>query len=171
MQQGWAAYRATGANVRQPMYLAPLAEAYGQAGQVDEGLQVLAEALAYIEQAGELVGSRAAPPQGRAATLAVCRQPSRSCILLRASPGPGPPPAGKSWELRAATSLARLWQHQGKRAEAMSCWHRPTAGSPKALTPPTSRRPRRCWRIWDIAQGENRCEYSIIAHILTISEV
>ena len=24
----------------------------------------------------------------------------------------------KSWELRAATSLARLWQHQGKRAEA-----------------------------------------------------
>ena len=24
----------------------------------------------------------------------------------------------KSWELRAATSLARLWQRQGKRAEA-----------------------------------------------------
>jgi predicted ATPase len=24
----------------------------------------------------------------------------------------------KSWELRAATSLARLWQHQGKRDEA-----------------------------------------------------
>ena len=24
----------------------------------------------------------------------------------------------KSWELRAAMSLARLWQHQGKRAEA-----------------------------------------------------
>ena len=24
----------------------------------------------------------------------------------------------KSWELRAATSLARLWQSQGKRAEA-----------------------------------------------------
>jgi predicted ATPase len=24
----------------------------------------------------------------------------------------------KSWELRAATSLSRLWQHQGKRATA-----------------------------------------------------
>ena len=26
--------------------------------------------------------------------------------------------SGKSWELRAATSLARLWQQQGKKAEA-----------------------------------------------------
>jgi predicted ATPase len=26
--------------------------------------------------------------------------------------------SAKSWELRATTSLARLWQHQGKRAEA-----------------------------------------------------
>ena len=29
---------------------------------------------------------------------------------------------------------------------AAGCWHRSTAGSPRALTPPTSRRPRRCWR-------------------------
>ena len=53
----------------------------------------------------------------------------------------------KSLELRAAMSLARLWQQQGKRAEARtSCWHRSTAGSPRALTPLTCRRPRRCWK-------------------------
>src|SRR5262249_22192974 len=28
----------------------------------------------------------------------------------------------------------------------MNCWHRSTAGSPRALTPLTCRRPRRCWR-------------------------
>ena len=119
MQQGWAAYRATGANVRQPMYLAPLAEAYGQAGQVDEGLQVLAEALVYVEQAGErwweaelhrlkgeLLLLQSSDNQAEAAS---CFQ--QALALARHQ-------QAKSWELRAATSLARLWQRQGKRAEA-----------------------------------------------------
>ena len=52
----------------------------------------------------------------------------------------------KSWELRAALSLSRLWQQQGKRAEARELLARSTAGSPRGLTPPTSRRPGRCWR-------------------------
>ena len=52
----------------------------------------------------------------------------------------------KSLELRAAMSLARLWQQQGKRAEAPSCWRRSTAGSRKVLTRRTCRRPRHCWR-------------------------
>ena len=53
----------------------------------------------------------------------------------------------KSWELRAATSLARFWQQQGKCAEGpRRCSRRSTAGSLRVLTPPTSRRPRRSWR-------------------------
>ena len=40
----------------------------------------------------------------------------------------------KSWELRAATSLARLWRDQGKREKPAICSHRSTAGSPKAST-------------------------------------
>ena len=50
----------------------------------------------------------------------------------------------KSWELRAAMSLARLSQRQGKRAEARSCWHRSMAGSPKGLTRLTCKTPGRC---------------------------
>ena len=50
----------------------------------------------------------------------------------------------KSLELRAAMSLARLWQRQGKRLKPASCWYPSTAGSPRALTPLTSRRPGRC---------------------------
>ena len=36
-----------------PYYLALLAEAYGKAGQVEEGLTALAEALAVVEKTGE----------------------------------------------------------------------------------------------------------------------
>ena len=52
----------------------------------------------------------------------------------------------KSLELRVAMSLARLWQQQGKRAEAYVCWRRSTAGSPKGLTRRTCKTPRRCCR-------------------------
>ena len=41
MHQGLAAYRATGAELFRTYWLALLAEAYGTAGQVQEGLQVL----------------------------------------------------------------------------------------------------------------------------------
>ena len=42
-----------GRNVARPYYLALLAEAYGKAGQVEEGLTVLAEALATVDKTGE----------------------------------------------------------------------------------------------------------------------
>jgi predicted ATPase len=46
MRQGWAAYQATGAKMAGPQFLALLAEAYGRVGQREEGLAVVAEALA-----------------------------------------------------------------------------------------------------------------------------
>jgi class 3 adenylate cyclase/predicted ATPase len=118
MRQGMTAYRATGSAVG-PNYLVRLAEAYGQVGQVDEGLPLLAEALAMVDTTGErtleaelhrLHGElllRQAVPEAQAAedrfqqALEVARHQQ-----------------AKSWELRAAMSLARLWQSQGKRAAA-----------------------------------------------------
>ena len=41
----------------------------------------------------------------------------------------------KMWELRTSTSLARLWQSQGKRQERMNCSPQFTTGSPKASIP------------------------------------
>ena len=52
----------------------------------------------------------------------------------------------KSLELRAAMSLSRLWQRQGKRPKPTRCSPRSTAGSPRGLTRPTSRTPRPYWR-------------------------
>ena len=50
------------------------------------------------------------------------------------------------WSCGPRQALSRLWQHQGKRAEARQLLGRSTAGSPRALTLPTSRRPEHCWR-------------------------
>ena len=53
MRQGLAAHRATGAALGQPYLLALLAETYGKGGQAEEGLTVLAEALAIADKNGE----------------------------------------------------------------------------------------------------------------------
>jgi hypothetical protein len=52
MRQGQAAYQAIGVELQRPYLLAFLAEAYGKWGQAEEGLSVLAEALAIVDKAG-----------------------------------------------------------------------------------------------------------------------
>jgi predicted ATPase len=119
MYQGLAAYRATGAEVARPYWLALLAEAYGHLGQVEEGLRALEEALAAVERTeerfheaelhrlkGELLLMRSVEHRGEAETS--FRQALDISRRQQA----------KSLELRAAMSLSRLWQQQGKHAEA-----------------------------------------------------
>jgi predicted ATPase len=53
MLQGLAAWRATGAEVLRPYGLALLAETYAKVGQQEEGLTLLAEALAVANDTGE----------------------------------------------------------------------------------------------------------------------
>jgi predicted ATPase len=119
MHQGLAAYRATGAELFRTYWLALLAEAYGTAGQVQEGLQALDEALALVDtngeryweaelyrRKGELLlqsGVWDAAPGAE-----VCFQQALAVARRQQA---------KALELRAALSLSRLWRHQGKRAE------------------------------------------------------
>ena len=119
MRQGIAALQATQTRMGLPRLLARLAEAYGNSGQVEAGLGVLAEALAVVETTGErrdeaelyrlqgeLLLRQAVPdaPQAEA-----CFQQALAMARRQQA---------RSWELRAAMSLSRLWQQQGKRAEA-----------------------------------------------------
>jgi predicted ATPase len=119
MQHGLDAVLATGQRVAQPRYLVQLAEAMGHAGQGAEGLHLLAEALmAFAESGrgdmlaeayrlqGELLLRQGTPDAAQAETYF-----QQALALARHQ-------QAKSWELRAAMSLARLWQCQGKRAEA-----------------------------------------------------
>src|SRR5262249_54018268 len=55
LQEGWAALQATGAQMTQALFRATLAEAYGRAGQTEEGLAVLTEALESVDKLGDRV--------------------------------------------------------------------------------------------------------------------
>jgi len=119
IRQGLAAWRATGAALQVPYLCTMLAEVCDHLGHSEDGLQALAEAHTLVEQHEE-----------RFWEAEVCRL--RGVLLLRQ---PGTPQAeaetwlqraldvarpqeAKSLELRAAMSLSRLWQQQGKRQEA-----------------------------------------------------
>jgi predicted ATPase len=130
MRQGLAAFRSTGAEALRTYYLALLAEACGNGGQVDEGLCVLAEAIATVDEGGErhwaaelyrLKGQlllQAARVRGSADApdgLAIVAE-AESCF--HQALGIAHRQQAKSLELRVAMSLSRLWQRQGKRAEA-----------------------------------------------------
>jgi predicted ATPase len=121
LRQGLAAWQAAGQALGQLSMLALLAETYGQAGQAEAGLRVLAEAPALMDTTGErfqeaevwrlqgelLLAQAGAQPQGQEAEA--CFQQALAVARHQQA---------KSWELRAAMSLSRLWQHQGKRQEA-----------------------------------------------------
>src|SRR5262249_11722730 len=116
---GLSPLQATGAELGQPRFLALLAEAYGHGGQAEVGLGVVAEALAVAQGTGEH-RDEAEVSRVKGELLlqhAVTNAPEAEAWFQRALALARRQQA-KSWELRAAMSLARLWQQQGKRAEA-----------------------------------------------------
>ena len=119
IRQGLAVVLATGQELTRPLCLMLLTEAAGHVGQIAEGLGLLAEARTALEASergdllaeayrlqGELLQRQDVPD---AAQAEACFQQALAIARRQQA---------KSWELRAATSLARLYQHQGKRAEA-----------------------------------------------------
>jgi predicted ATPase len=119
LRQGLHAQRAVGAENLLPQVLAWLAEAHRRAEDAEAGLRVLAEALALVTATGgrvyeaeiyrlkgELLLQQALPD---AAQAEVCFQQALDVARHQQA---------RSWELRAAMSLSRLWQRQGKRREA-----------------------------------------------------
>ena len=120
IQRGLEDWRNSGAEWMRPFFLGLLAEACALSGDVQRGLDALDEALAAVERTGErwpeaelhrLRGQLlAALPDGG-------RSDEASAAFERAIESARRQSA-KSWELRAATSLAQLWRDQGKPAEA-----------------------------------------------------
>jgi predicted ATPase len=116
---GIASLRSTGATLYEPWNLWHLAAAYAELGQPDDARRCIDDAIDKVERskekwceaelhriAGEIALKSLAPDPEKAEAyferaLAVARQQQT-----------------KSWELRAAMSMARLWCDQGKRDEA-----------------------------------------------------
>jgi predicted ATPase len=141
MRQGLAARQRTGAGLAQPYFLALQAEVYGKAGQNEQALSLLAEALATVQKGEErrwdaelhrLKGELTLQSETRGWGLGVSSSPQAPSLKPQASSGVAREAEvcflkaieisrkqqAKSLELRATTSLARLWRQQGKQREA-----------------------------------------------------
>jgi len=125
IRQGLTALRTTGIEVIRPHFLALLAEVYGKVGQVEEGLRVLAQALALTDKIGmrvheaevyRLKGELTLKQSSIQRLTSSVQKEAEECFWKAI--GVARKQQAKSLELRAATSLARLWQQQGKQKEA-----------------------------------------------------
>jgi class 3 adenylate cyclase/predicted ATPase len=119
IKQGITAYRATGMRAWLPYFLGLQAETYARVKRIDDGLASVAEGLALAEKTeercwqaelnrikGELLLAASSNNHAEAESCF-----SQALNIARCQ-------QAKSWELRAAISLSRLWQRQSKQAEA-----------------------------------------------------
>jgi class 3 adenylate cyclase/predicted ATPase len=113
-------YRAAGTTLGIPSYLSYLAKAHAELGQIDDARRCIAEAITLVEKtkeswceaeihrvAGEITLLSPHPDDRKKAEAHF----ERALLVARAQ-------QAKSWELRAAMSMARLRRDQGKREEA-----------------------------------------------------
>ena len=133
LRQGIATSNAIGFKLELPFLLGLLANGYKGVGQVEEGLRVVAEALTTVEKTGERMfeaelyrlkgelllskgaggqGSRGGKPTSHPLNLSSPEECFRKALEIARSQ------KAKSFELRAAMSLSRLWDEQGRREEA-----------------------------------------------------
>jgi len=117
--QALATLRAMGAKLWLSGLLSLLAEAYGRAGQIAAGVQTLAEALALVHQTQERFhAAELYRLQGEFVLACAAEQHAQAETCFRQALDIARHQHARSWELRAAVSLARLWQQQGKCTEA-----------------------------------------------------
>ena len=133
MASGVRAWRSTGATCWTPLHKLFLADAHARLGQFDDAPRCIGEAMAASEAskeswcdadihrlAGDIVLLSGDPDSAKAEAYF-----ERALAIARKQ-------QAKSFELRAAMSLARLWRDQGRRLRPMICSLPSTAGSPRA---------------------------------------
>jgi predicted ATPase len=116
---GDAGWRSMGSTLWRPMYLSHLARAYAELGQFDSAWRCTGEALTAAEASRErwyeadihrIGGEIALLSSGRDTAKAEAYF-SRALAVAREQ-------QAKSWELRTAISMARLWRDQGEQQQA-----------------------------------------------------
>jgi class 3 adenylate cyclase/predicted ATPase len=114
-----AASRSSGSTKDRPIGLSLLGKSYAEQGQADEAFRCVSEAKEVIERTGERwfeadvhrVAGEIALLSPQANVKQAEAQYERALAVARQQ-------QAKSWELRAAMSMARLWRDQGKRQQA-----------------------------------------------------
>jgi class 3 adenylate cyclase/predicted ATPase len=116
---GISACRSTGATFYIPCYLSYLAMANADFGQFDEAWRCIGEAITAVETTGERwCEAEAHRVAGRLALLSPKRDEAKAQAYFDRALAIAREQQAKSWELRAAMSMARLWRDQGKRQQA-----------------------------------------------------
>jgi len=117
--QGLSAFRATGAEQLRPYCLSLLAEMHGIRGEPEEGLALLTEALTLVDKTGERwYEAELHRLKGEFLLQQSSDNHAEAESCFHYALEVARTQQAKSFELRTATSLARLWQQQGKRQEA-----------------------------------------------------
>jgi adenylate cyclase len=114
MREGIAASQEIGAGLRIPAFLASMAEVCAKTRRRAEALSLVSEAFAAAEASGQQYWT--AELHRLKGVLAPSPQDAEKCFLDAI--GTARRQGAKSFELRAATSLSRLWARQGKPREA-----------------------------------------------------
>jgi class 3 adenylate cyclase/tetratricopeptide (TPR) repeat protein len=117
LQQGVSLWRSSGAEVGVPFMLTLLADAYGKAGQPEDGLRQLAEAELSMRIRNERVYETELHRM-RGELLMSVRDFAGAEASFREAIAVAQRQSAKLFELRSAMSMARLWHDQGKRQEA-----------------------------------------------------
>jgi predicted ATPase len=116
---GIAAWRSTGATFFLPWWLIHLAAAYAELDQFDDSWRCIEEAIMAIETTGErwceAEVNRAA---GEIALLSSEPEKAKAEAYFERALTVARQQQAKSWELRTAMSMARLWRDQGKSQQA-----------------------------------------------------
>jgi predicted ATPase len=118
IRQGLKLYRSTGAGAVVPLFLVILADSYQKVGHITEGLAALTEALALVAKTGE--GWYEAEIHRLKGELLLLQGADETEVErnFRQAIQVARQQSARSLELRAAMSLGRLWQKQGKREPA-----------------------------------------------------
>jgi predicted ATPase len=119
LTSGIAAYRSTGATVFAPWYLANMTKAYADLDRFDDAWRSFEEAMAAMEVTKERwCEAEVNRTAGELALRSWKSETSKAEGYLARALSVARQQQAKSWELRAAMSMARLWRDQGKRDEA-----------------------------------------------------
>ena len=116
---GIAAWRTTGATVWLPLFLPHLARANAELGQFEEAWRCIGEAMTAAETTKEkCCEAEIHRTAGEIALMSPERDAARAEAHFDRALEVARKQQAKSWELRAAMSMARLWRDQGKPDEA-----------------------------------------------------
>lgn len=113
------AWRSTGSTLWMPLFLSFLARAYAEFDQFDDAWRCIGEAITSVKTTEERwCEAHIYRTAGEIALITREQDVAKAEAHFERALAVAREQHAKSWELRAATSMARLWRDQGKRAEA-----------------------------------------------------